>query len=122
MSRLACDPQRLADLARILRSAQNEIELQIRLTEIGDLAIPQVHSYLQQSLNSDQNPGADDVVKRKRSDRNCENDKEKDAPAVVSLRSSVGTTRALVCLFLVFMIVKTWNDSVYYSNAVAHFT
>jgi len=51
MSRLACDPQRLADLARILRSAQNEIELQIRLTEIGDLAIPQVHSYLQQSLN-----------------------------------------------------------------------
>ena len=51
MSRLACDPQRLADLARILRSAQNEIELHIRLTEIGDLAIPQVHSYLQQSLN-----------------------------------------------------------------------
>ena len=51
MSRLACDPQRLADLARILRSAQNEIELNIRLTEIGDLAIPQVHSYLQQSLN-----------------------------------------------------------------------
>ncbi len=51
MSRLACDPQRLADLARILRSAQNEIELQIRLTKIGDLAIPQVHSYLQQSLN-----------------------------------------------------------------------
>ena len=50
MSRLACDPQRLADLARILRSAQNEIELQIRLTEIGDLAIPQVHSYLQQSV------------------------------------------------------------------------
>ncbi|MEI7506320.1 MAG: hypothetical protein WCK23_05825 [Actinomycetes bacterium] len=51
MSRLACDPQRLADLARILRSAQNEIELNIRLTKIGDLAIPQVHSYLQQSLN-----------------------------------------------------------------------
>lgn len=51
MSRLACDPQRLADLARILRSAQNEIELHIRLTEIGDLAIPQVHFYLQQSLN-----------------------------------------------------------------------
>ena len=51
MSHLACDPQRLADLARILRSAQNEIELHIRLTEIGDLAIPQVHSYLQQSLN-----------------------------------------------------------------------
>jgi len=50
MSRLACDPRRLADLARILRSTHDEVELQIRLTEIGDLAIPQVHSYLQQSL------------------------------------------------------------------------
>ncbi len=50
MSRLACDPQRLADLARFLRLTRDEIELHIRLTEIGDLAIPQVHSNLQQSL------------------------------------------------------------------------
>ena len=48
---------------------------------------------LQQSLNSDQNPGADDVVKRKRSDRNCENDKEKDAPAVVSPADAPGVDR-----------------------------
>lgn len=50
MSRLACDPQRLADLARFLRLTRHEIELHIRLTEFGDLAIPQVHSNLQQSL------------------------------------------------------------------------
>ena len=50
MSRLACDPQRLADLARFLRSTRDEIELLIRLTDIGDLAIPQVHSSLLQSL------------------------------------------------------------------------
>lgn len=50
MSRLACDPLRLADLARFLRSTCDEIELLIRLAEIGDLAIPQVHSNLLQSL------------------------------------------------------------------------
>ena len=50
MSRLACDPQRLADLARFLRSTRDEIELLIRLTDIGDLAIPQVQSSLLQSL------------------------------------------------------------------------
>ena len=51
MTRLACDPQRLALLARRIHIAQGEISLQLRLTKIGDLAIPQVHSYLQQSLN-----------------------------------------------------------------------
>jgi hypothetical protein len=50
MSRLACDPLRLADLARFLRSTCDEIELLIRLAEIGDLTIPQVHSNLLQSL------------------------------------------------------------------------
>jgi len=50
MTRLACDPQRLADLARNLGSTRDEVELHIRLTEIGDLAIPEVHSNLLQSL------------------------------------------------------------------------
>jgi hypothetical protein len=50
MSRLACDPQRLADLARNLRLTRDEVELHIRLTEIGDLAIPQIHAQLVKSL------------------------------------------------------------------------
>lgn len=50
MSRLACDPQRLADLARNIRSTRDEVELHIRLTEIGDLAIPEVRAHLVKSL------------------------------------------------------------------------
>ena len=50
MSHLACDPQRLALLARSIAIARDEVELLLRLSQIGDLAIPKVHSLLKQTL------------------------------------------------------------------------
>ena len=50
MSQLGCDPRRLALLARSIATVRDEVELILRLTQIGDLAIPKVHSVLKQSL------------------------------------------------------------------------
>lgn len=50
MSQLGCNPQRLAHLAQSVATVRDEIELQSRLTELGDLAFPDVHSRLHQTL------------------------------------------------------------------------
>ena len=49
MSQLACNPQRLALLLQSIRQVQDEVTLHIRLTEIGNLANPDVHSQLKQT-------------------------------------------------------------------------
>ena len=51
MTRLACNPERLALLARRLNIAQAEISLQLRLAEIGDLAMPEIRSLLQRAIS-----------------------------------------------------------------------
>lgn len=50
MSQLACDPRRLALLVRSISIARDEVELLLRLTQIGELAIPKVHVLLKQTL------------------------------------------------------------------------
>ena len=50
MSQLGCDPRRLALLASSIATVRDEVELILRLTQIGDLAIPKVHSVLKQTL------------------------------------------------------------------------
>ena len=50
MSQLSCNPQRLALLVRSIRQIQDEVTLHIRITEIGNLAIPEVHSRLRQTM------------------------------------------------------------------------
>ena len=50
MSQLACNPQRLAVLVRNIRLLHDEITLQIRINELGNLAVPEVHSQLRQTL------------------------------------------------------------------------
>lgn len=51
MTRLACNPERLALLARRLNIARGEISLQLRLAEIGDLAMPEIRSLLQRAIS-----------------------------------------------------------------------
>jgi len=51
MTRLACNPERLALLARRIHIAQGEISLQLRLAEIGDLAMPEIRSLLQRAVS-----------------------------------------------------------------------